>query len=457
MVRRPNARARARDPRGEDGAVAVLVAGMLVVFLVLLAFTIDLSAGRQQQQQAQAAADAGALAGAQAIGETTTGPTVTAIASSVAAANDPGAAIDVTTSGDVVTVAVAAVNTNGFGNAVGARTTRVSGRAVAAPTYTRTTGVSQTIGTTITTGSTTTTGVTTTATTRTVTSPAATAIYAADSTCDGGLAISNTLLTTGLLGGLLNFPAGNVNINASTVISNGNLWVNSVNFPSNNSSFLYGGPSACSFYGPGLPSTSTRTATGMTYGFPVTYDQSSLRCTVNGGTTLSLGSGISSGVYCATGTITLALVGNVNLSKVTLIAPYIELDSPFGLGSISGWTPYASGYPLALATGSNGLYINFGLFNTQAQNLAGVIDAPNGPLKILAGTVSGTGLLEAQQVEVDTNNFGAFSGSGPAATATVSTTATVTTTGTTTTTGSSTTTGTTVTTGTSTGPAALTG
>jgi hypothetical protein len=51
----------------EHGAVIIIVAGCLVLFLGLLAYTIDIGGGRQAQQKAQLVADAAAEAGANAI------------------------------------------------------------------------------------------------------------------------------------------------------------------------------------------------------------------------------------------------------------------------------------------------------------------------------------------------------------------------------------------------------
>ena len=52
-------------PRGETGAIAVVSAIVIVVFIGFVAFSVDIGKSYYYRAQAQAAADAGALAGMQ--------------------------------------------------------------------------------------------------------------------------------------------------------------------------------------------------------------------------------------------------------------------------------------------------------------------------------------------------------------------------------------------------------
>ena len=135
------------------------------------------------------------------------------------------------------------------------------------------------------------------------------------------------------------------------------------------------------------------------------------------------------------------------------MASHINIYSAAGF--ISSWTAN-SGAPnklLAWNTGSgtaNALTMNLVLGS--AQNMTGVFYSPNAPINLSANTLSGTGLIEGQQVHLDATNIN-WSGNGPAAvspgtstvvtsttTTPVTTTATISTTGTTTTTGTTSTT-----------------
>ena len=260
----------ARDD--ERGTVIVIVAVMLTLFIILSALAIDLSSGRTNEQRAQSAADAAALAAADAIptNNTATNPVptaVTAAATSYAASNMPGSDVSVTmTSPTSVDVTVSGNSPNAFAGLFTSNNLRVSASASASlgTSQVVTTGQVTTTGTTVTTGVSSTTSVTsTTSTTAATTTPGNVGIYAADTSCDAGLTVSNTILGTGLLSGILSMPSSNVNLSGTT-LSNGDLGLSSTNLASNNGTYIYGGPNGCSFSGANLANNNTVTRSTTT-------------------------------------------------------------------------------------------------------------------------------------------------------------------------------------------------
>jgi Putative Flp pilus-assembly TadE/G-like len=118
---------------GERGAVAVIVAAMLVALLGMAALAIDLSSFYQAQRQAQTAADAGALAGAEDLARSST--TAGGDATTLARQNFPGATVtaNADTTSNQVTVTVTAPTPVFFGKLLGLSSETVGARAVAGP------------------------------------------------------------------------------------------------------------------------------------------------------------------------------------------------------------------------------------------------------------------------------------------------------------------------------------
>ena len=118
----------------EGGAVIIIVAGCLTLFLALGAYTIDLGSQRQARQQAQSAADAASLAGAQVI--PSGAAAVTSTSQQVATGNFPGAdTASVSMPDDShVKVIVNAPSQRTLGSLFGSANPRVSASAVAART-----------------------------------------------------------------------------------------------------------------------------------------------------------------------------------------------------------------------------------------------------------------------------------------------------------------------------------
>ena len=415
----------------------VFVAICMTMLLAAAAYTIDLGAGRQGLQKAQSAADAAALAAADVIttsSPSTNQPAVTTAGLSVATTNLPGSRVSVVMpSTTAVKVTVSSNSSNSVGGLFGSNDLPVSASAVASLGSSNVT----TTGTTITTGS------TVTATT-VAGAPSAgnVGLFAADTSCDGGFTVANSLLGTGgLLNGLT--AANNVNL-SGTSISNGNLWLDSANLASNNGTYSYGGPNGCSFSGSNLANNNTKVNSTSTYGFPVAFTSPYANCPsiTNGAidyTATVLNPTIPAGIYCSNTAVNLTIVAaSVSLSGVTIIAPQINIYSAAGF--ISSWSPNsaAPSNALALATGAGGLTINMVVGN--AQNLSGVLAATAGTINFSANTIGGTGLMEGQQLHLDaaninwTGNAAAATSAATTSTRTVATVATVTTTGTVTTT-----------------------
>jgi hypothetical protein len=399
---------------GQRGSVRVVIAGCTALILAAGAYTIDLGSGRQGQQRAQSAADAAALAAADAItisSPSTNQPAVTTTGVSVATDNLPGANVSVIMpTSTTAKVTVSSSSGNALGGLFGSKSLATSASATASLRTTTTTSGS-------------------------VTSPANVAIFAADDTCaDNSLSISGSLLGTGLLGGLLGgvlTPSNSLNINASAVISNGLEYFNTLNFPSNNSTFIYGGKNGCTYNG-STPTNSTRTQSRADFAFPEPYTQAQVPsdCIQEPSTfTFNIGNaGIPAGTYCASTSITIVgLISNLSLSGVSFVAPSITISST--IGSIQNWTPAANapgGDLLAWATSGN-LTVSLTALNNQINSITGNLYAPAGSINLTSNTINGTGLIEGNRVQIATQTMN-YTGTGPA-TSTPGTAATTTVTG----------------------------
>jgi Flp pilus assembly protein TadG len=120
----------------EHGAVLVIVAGCMVLFLSLGAYTIDLGSGRQAEAKAQSAADAAALAVSDAASSgTTSTAALTTVAQTMLGANDDaGQTVQAVTkvSPGVYQVIVSGNSSGTLASAIGKTSPRVSAAAIAA-------------------------------------------------------------------------------------------------------------------------------------------------------------------------------------------------------------------------------------------------------------------------------------------------------------------------------------
>jgi Flp pilus assembly protein TadG len=127
----------------EHGAVLVIVAGCMVLFLSLGAYTIDLGSGRQAEAKAQSAADAAALAVSDAASSgTTSTAALTTVAQTMLGANDDaGQTVQAVTkvSPGVYQVIVSGNSSGTLASAIGKTSPRVSAAAIAAASTTVTT------------------------------------------------------------------------------------------------------------------------------------------------------------------------------------------------------------------------------------------------------------------------------------------------------------------------------
>jgi Flp pilus assembly protein TadG len=347
-------RALRRRARQEDGVVLVIVALLMVVFMASAALAIDVGSFYQAQRQAQSAADAGALAAAQ---DLPSGTVAAAAATSYATTNFPGSTVTVSTpyngSSQRVKVTVNATTPSFFGQFLGVTKADVSASAVAGGT-----GATKA------------------------------AIFAYDSTCSStGVALNGNAMT----------------INGA-IISNGSLSASG----NSNSSYgpaTYGGPNHCSFSNKGSGSfASTPTATTTLNPYPYDFRDHPPTCTFSSAafTWSSDNATIPSGVYCATGAITLS-GNNLNGTDVTFIAATIVVT-----GQNSTYTAPSDTNLLFWVTGTTTLDIT-----SNSITIGGTIFAPTASV-IIEGNAGGTGFIEANDVIINGNS--SYVGSGPVTT-----------------------------------------
>ena len=204
--------------------------------------------------------------------------------------------------------------------------------------------------------------------------------------------------------------------------SNGSLNVNGNNTSLGSGS--YGGtptvcshPSAANFSGT-LTYDPVAEAYPVTFGLPTpivagccTQAQSAI-CTpganVQNGANFTINSS-SGGIYCATGTITVA--DGAKPSPVTLIAPKIVLPTSPDVADAPTLTPYYSSGGQSLLMYENGSYpIDF---TTNKTDLTGVVFAPNAEVSFSKNNDVVHGFIEALNINIGMNSFSLFSGTGP--------------------------------------------
>ena len=357
-----SALARGRRRGGEEGgAVLVLVAGLLVVFIGVLALAIDLGAYRQSQTQAQSAADAAALAGAQQIGSGTAA--VTTASQQVAATNYPGAApasVSMPTASQVK-VSVTGTSQSFFGRFFGSSGTRVSASAVA---------------------------------TETSSGPSNAAVFASNQSCNTGDGITFS---------------GNSNVSIDGAVNSNGLLTVSSNSTARFGATTYGQGSSCLDVSDSSTFASGPTPAAPTTGWPADYrsDYPSICPTVQsvalswtGQSSVTL-----NGVYCTTKAITIT--GNSGVTgSATLIGSSVTISG----NSSFQVTPYTKGL-LVYQTGS-------GTCSVQGDSSAemGTIFAPNATIDFSGGSsASTTGYIEGKNVSVEGNSGFTVHGDGPPA------------------------------------------
>ncbi|MDQ6834694.1 MAG: hypothetical protein M3016_00725, partial [Actinomycetota bacterium] len=159
----------------------------------------------------------------------------------------------------------------------------------------------------------------------------------------------------------------------------------------------YGGPNGCSAQVTGNQYTSL-TRDPVLEPWPEDYSQNTPACTVSAPSfTFSTNNAtIPSGVYCATGNITLS---GTNMSgNVTFIAGSFTISA-----SGNRFTPYASNLIL-YQTGSSTMHLG-------SLNLGGTVFAPNATV-IIDGNVNISAFVEADRIDVQGSNF-TMTGTGP--------------------------------------------
>jgi Flp pilus assembly protein TadG len=385
----------------EQGAVIVVVAVSLIVFLGFAALAIDLGSLYRSQRQAQAAADAGALAAADDLGSSSS-TAAPGDGTNYATTNYPGSSptVSVSTNGTQVTVKDTATTKLPLAGLLGIPTGTVSATAVAgagpgSPCVTPTSGTCY-------------------------------AIFASDTTCGSGHGIT--------MSGAGNTITGIVHSNGSLNLSGGNqtLGATTVNSPLS-SCYTNGGSTGDTFDGAAQPTAVAPIATWPDDFSQVLTPCSSagpITCTGPNGTpsygtqaaaTFTFGSGdatlASGNVYCAYGS-----GGGVNVANPATWTGSIDFQSaPLGSSSSPIQGTWVGGtitidhksylstqtttptYPLFYATTGN-ITMSAG-----SDQLNGAIFDPNGTITF-SGAGSTANFLEGKDVTFDGGNF---SGDGP--------------------------------------------
>jgi Flp pilus assembly protein TadG len=400
-----------RRTQDERGAVLVIVAGMLVVFMAMAALAIDLGSFYQAQRQAQSAADAGALAGAGDLG--TNPAAANGDATALALQNFPGATVtpDSTSTANQVTVIVSASTPVFFGKFLGLSNETVSARAVAG----RTTGSS-------------------------CSNPVAGssncgAIFASDSTCTdpnnpgisfsgGGMNIQGGIWSDGSVSA----PTGG----AGGVVFSGPLTVgNGTGCAWNGSTGGASTPTRAPAttwpidYSLDFPSCTGSACTGpsgtpgyctLVWSSPSTWNLSpatnNIYCDVGNGTPSTPSTWTHGAINASVGggtTDASYIAGSVSIhgSSNAVLRPCGYAAAGYASCSTSVPRPAATlNYPLIYALASGGATISGG-----SSTVIGDVFAPTGTISFSGGNNASIGFLEGFQVAI---SGGGISGDGPA-------------------------------------------
>lgn len=345
-----------RRGREENGAILVIFAGCLVLFLGLAAMAIDVGSFYQAQRQAQAAADAGALAASQDLPNNTTGAGNDG--RTYALQNYPGSTVTVTApyngNTNQVKVTVDASTPSFFGRIFNVISENVSATAVAGEHGKAT--------------------------------QAAIFAYADGGNCnDMGIQIDKN---NAQIGGALQSNG------VVTDSGGGNTQV---------SAAAYG--AGCS---PGFTGNSghytTQPFPAQPTSYPLDYRLTPPTCTQNTNGDLNVTGMYPPGVYCASGTITFS---GATGTDVTFVANKINVVSGATLSA-----PMTNGaYGLLLY--QTGCDASAGALTIAGNNetLNGTIFAPCATVDIQKNNVS-TGFIEANNVHIEFNNY-VIAGDGP--------------------------------------------
>jgi hypothetical protein len=337
----------------------VLTAAAMTAMVGMSAFVVDIGSWTQGERQEQDAADSAALAGSQDL----PGNPTQAIADAQAyvAKNISGATATVTTpyngSSSEIKVTVTKTDPSFFGKVFGVNSDTLSASAAA-----------QAQG-----------------------SANPTAIFAYDDSCGSEALVFN----------------GNAITVTGGAHSNGSFFQNSNS--SNFGTSSYGGPNGCSYVGNGNGATfggaSTPAVDANLEPWPVNFATNKPACTYSASsfTWNSSNATIPSGVYCASGQISLN--GSNLTGNVTFIASSFNLN-----GNGENFTPYANNL-LIYQTGSNTLDINGNDFVT-----LGYVFAPSSEVLLNGNSGTVSGFIEANQVTINGNSL-TFKGTGPSLTA----------------------------------------
>ncbi len=351
---------------GERGSVLALTAIMMVAMLGMTALVTDVGNWYITRRALQNAADAAALAGSDDLPGNAAQAQTDAL--TYINANASGASHTITTpyNSNSSDIKVTVTKTVGgiFGGVLGLSSQTVSASAVAAAG----------------------------------TSGSPSFVFAKDDSCsDQGITMNGNDLT--ISGG---------------THSNGTFYSNAND--SNYGTTTYGGPNGCGATLNGNNDTfgSSSTPTKDSTNYPWPYDFSSLfpaACQGSGaitGTNFTWNNNdatIPSGIYCATGTISIN-GNNLSCAACTFYAPNFNLN-----GNNESFSPYSGMHNLVIyQTGTGVMNINGNSYLN-----GGSIFVPDGEININGNSGTATGFLEANTITITGNDF-TFTGNGPSLT-----------------------------------------
>jgi Flp pilus assembly protein TadG len=228
------------------------------------------------------------------------------------------------------------------------------------------------------------------------------ALFAGDTVCSGGISIDKN-------NGNVN---GAVHSNGSVTVSGNNTSIPAVDYQQGCS-----GPTSDQVGGGTVTTDMFSLPYPQTFGFPTTVQSSccSQFSVCSGHTTATVTiTSASSGIYCATSSITIADNTDTTASGgVTLIAPLIVFPDTNGAGHAVTLTP---SYPTAGDPTSLLMYVTSAMPVTVQSNktaLTGALYLPGSGIEFSKNNDTLTGFVEAKDITIDKNSIDVIAGKGP--------------------------------------------
>jgi Flp pilus assembly protein TadG len=228
------------------------------------------------------------------------------------------------------------------------------------------------------------------------------ALFAGNTVCSGGVSVDKN-------NGNIN---GFVHSNGSVTVSGNNTAIPAVSYQQGCS-----GPTSSQIGGGTVTTTMFSLPYPQTFGFPTTVQSSCCSqfsiCSGHTSAVVTIASA-SSGVYCATSSITIADGTDTTASGgVTLIAPVINFPNTSGVGHAVTLTPY---YPTAGDPTSLLMYVTSAMpvaVQSNKTSLTGTLYLPSSDIEFSKNNDTLTGFLEARDITIDKNSIDVITGKGP--------------------------------------------